>query len=73
MSKHAVETPKKDLKTEVNKFFSHVDNDVYKCSCGKILKQKQGTGWSNLMQHIRSQYGRENFPIATPQTLVLAH
>ena len=71
MSKHAFQIPKETLKSEVKKLFTHVDNDVYKCSCGKILKQKHDTEWSFLMQHFRSQHGQKNSPIATPQTTLL--
>ena len=38
------------------RYFTPLENDIYKCSCGKILKQKRGTGWTNLMTHIRTQH-----------------
>merc|ERR1712062_685144 len=46
----------KDLQLISLKYFTPLENDIYKCSCGKILKQKKGTGWTNLMAHIRSQH-----------------
>ena len=49
-----VEAPK-DYKALTKKYFTKLENDVYKCHCGKLLKRKDGTGWSNLMQHIRTR------------------
>ena len=46
----------KDLKSIALRYFTPLENDIYKCSCGKILKQKGGTGWTNLMAHIRTQH-----------------
>ena len=50
-------TEEADLKTEM------VENDLYKCSCGKVLKQKKGKGWTNLMAHIISKHGFVIVPI----------
>ena len=44
-----------------------MENDIFKCKCGKILKQKKGTGWSNLMVHIRTQH--ETTPSGPQNTL----
>ena len=46
----------RDFKTICKKYFTPMENDIFKCKCGKILKQKKGTGWSNLMVHIRTQH-----------------
>ena len=67
-----VEAPK-DYKALTKKYFTKLENDVYKCHCGKLLKRKDGTGWSNLMQHIRSQHGNDNTSISDQQTLRFMH
>lgn len=41
----------------VRKYFKRIDRDhVWKCKCGKELTQKKGTGWTNLMNHIKNQH-----------------
>ena len=32
------------------------DSGSYKCTCGKRIIQKKGTGWSNLFNHIKAQH-----------------
>ena len=51
-----MEKPKKRPEESSQKFYTHLENDVYKCFCGKVMEQKLGTGWSNLMRHNRSQH-----------------
>ena len=34
----------KDLKSIALRYFTPLENDIYKCSCGKILKQKTALG-----------------------------
>ena len=46
----------KNLKSIALRYFTPLENDIYKFSCDKILKQKKGTGWTNLMAHIRTQH-----------------
>ena len=57
----------RDFKTICKKYFTPMENDIFKCKCGKILKQKKGTGWSNLMVHIRTQH--ETTPSGPQNTL----
>ncbi|GAB1602785.1 hypothetical protein Ahia01_000558600 [Argonauta hians] len=42
----------------VKRYFIKIEdeNDCWICSCGKKLRQKKGSGWSNLMNHIKSQH-----------------
>lgn len=49
---------KKDKKkTIVLKYFSKCDApNSWKCSCGKILIQRENTGYTNLFNHIKSQH-----------------
>ena len=49
-----------DQKAVCLKYFTHIENDIWKCKCNKMLKKKQGTGWSNLMVHIRTQHETSN-------------
>ena len=39
-------------------YFTRRDDDanLWLCKCGKELTKKKGTGWSNLMHHIKSQH-----------------
>ena len=41
------------------KYFEKVQGteELWKCKCGKELKQRKGTGWSNLHTHIKVQHG----------------
>ena len=48
---------KSTLKAICMQFFEKLSENIYKCKCGKVLKKAEKTGWSNLMQHIRSQHG----------------
>ena len=57
----------RDFKTICKKYFTPMENDIFKCKCGKILKQKKGTCWSNLMVHIRTQH--ETTPSGPQNTL----
>ena len=54
------------------KFFTKVDSDEenWRCNCGKILKQKQNTGWSNLNNHIQSKHSTSDDGF-TKQTKVI--
>ena len=42
-------------------FFTRVSDtgseQVFKCSCGTTRKQKKGSGFSNLMSHLREKHG----------------
>ena len=40
------------------KYFEKVQGteELWKCKCGKELKQRKGTGWSNLHTHIKVQH-----------------
>ena len=40
------------------KYFSQVvdSESSWVCKCGKKLTQKKGTGWTNLMNHIKNQH-----------------
>ena len=42
----------------VNFYFKPLKNDEerYKCKCGKLRKQAKKTGYTNLMDHIRTQH-----------------
>ena len=46
------------LKELCLKYFKKQDGsaDQWVCKCGKTLKQKPSTGWSNLANHIRAQH-----------------
>ena len=39
-------------------FFRLLENerDTWLCNCGQELKQRKGTGWSNLIAHIKVQH-----------------
>ena len=41
----------------VKKYFDPTDSEhLWKCKCGKKLIQKKGSGWTNLLNHIKSQH-----------------
>ena len=62
-----------DLKSTCLKYFTKMDNsDMWKGKCGKILKKKQGTGWSNLTVHIRTQH-ENSTPKSNQGTLDFMH
>ena len=62
-----------DLKSTCLKYFTKMDNsDMWKCKCGKILKKKQGTGWSNLTDHTRTQH-ENSTPKSNQGTLDFMH
>ena len=48
-----------NLKDQCLKYFKRqpTSDDHWICSCGKVLKQRKNTGWSNLMSHINLQHG----------------
>ena len=62
-----------DAKTLCLKYFKLVENDIWKCSCGKILKKKQGTGWTNLMTYIRAQHENQQEAKTSQMTLNFMH
>ena len=49
----------KKLQDVCIKYFEKVQGieKLWKCKCGKELKQRKGTGWSNLHTHIKVQHG----------------
>ncbi|XP_036367828.1 uncharacterized protein LOC118767407 [Octopus sinensis] len=52
----------------VRKYFNQTDSEhVWKCKCGKKLTQKKGTGWTNLMNHIKNQHPEYSTTQATGQ------
>ena len=62
-----------DLKSTCLIYVTKMDNsDAWKCKCGKILKKKQGTGWSNLTVHIRTQH-ENSTPKSNQGTLDFMH
>ena len=30
--------------------------DIWQCQCKKQMKQKKGSGWTNLLNHIKTQH-----------------
>jgi hypothetical protein len=46
------------VKSSVLRFFKFCDDsaDKWKCVCGKLLTQKKGTGWTNLVNHLKAQH-----------------
>ena len=63
----------KDYKSLTKKYFTKLQSDVYKCHCGKLLKRKDGTGWSNLMQHIHTQHGNDKTSTSDQQVIRFMH
>ena len=51
----------KKLEDVCRKYFSKkdTDSDVLICGCGKELKKRHGTGWTNLYTHLRVQHDVE--------------
>ena len=51
----------KKLEDICRKYFSKkdTDSDVWICGCGKELKKRHGTGWTNLYTHLRVQHDVE--------------
>ena len=43
------------------------DSSLWKCKCGKSLKQRSGTGWTNLFNHIKADHAGWD-QLATAQT-----
>ena len=37
-----------------NYFFTKLDPSTYECRCGKVRRQAAGTGYQNLMSHLRT-------------------
>lgn len=46
------------MKAFVNTYFKNIDEEETKweCKCGKVLVQRKNTGWTNLVNHIKSQH-----------------
>ena len=40
----------------VMRYFVQEADNLWKCSCGKVLSQKKNTGFTNLFNHIKSQH-----------------
>ena len=40
------------------------ENDTWLCKCGRKLKQRKGTGWSNLYAHIKVQHQQKSETVA---------
>ena len=43
-------------KDVVHHYFTKGEGDDFKCRCGRIRKQKPGSGYANLMNHVRSEH-----------------
>ena len=43
-------------KSICNYFYTKLDPLTYKCRCGKVRKQAAGTGYENLMSHLRTSH-----------------
>ena len=51
------------------------ENDTWLCKCGRKLKQRKGTGWSNLYAHIKVQHQQKSETVANdlPDQPTLSH
>ena len=51
------------------------ERDTWLCKCGRKLKQRKGTGWSNLYAHIKVQHQQksESVVINLPDQPTLSH
>ena len=45
---------------KIFEYFQEVEPDHWKCTCGKILKRKKSSGWTNLINHLNSQHSGWN-------------
>ena len=54
------------------KYFSVDDATkfTWKCQCGAVIIQKKNTGWTNLANHIKSQYGEDPKSVPTGQATI---
>ena len=37
-------------------YFTEISENKWKCRCGRELTQKKGSGWTNLLNHLKSQH-----------------
>ena len=58
-------------------FFKLLENerDTWLCKCGRKLKQRKGTGWSNLYAHIKVQHQQKSETVVNnlPDQPTLSH
>jgi len=46
-----------DLKSIVKRYFTALEEEgEWRCKCGKLLKQKKNSGWTNLFNHVKKQH-----------------